>query len=932
MSDNHHGGGGSSMPLGPLPVDGANVRIPLPPLPGGVREEDVRGPWLLDPKSLTFQVNKRGQVILGRGANSVVSAGWYLGEEVAIKHVDSITTRADVEAWVQEVRLQSKARAPGVLTVHGAAIDVDEDTGTLLYYIVLERAAGSMEKLVLEAGAPLAGAMVASRLRWLAEMAAALRFLHGCGIIHGDLKPGNVMLTTREEGTAVARVADFGSSLLRRAESNTRTTYCGLRGTILYMDPVLLSGAGSVKAVSDVYSFGVMAWQVLTGRVPYLEEHEAQWGSLPTAIELLCNHVVGGGRPPVAALVAAGVPAAVVDVIGACWAGAPANRPAMSEVESVLLAHPLAAAPPLAPAPQPAAAAAVAAAVAPAPAEPALAPVPKTAPIPKPAPAPVPTPPPPDPLTGSFIFTQNVTVHLPVPTQPVPEPAAAAAVVGRATQCCCSLEPMRKALLLSVAHIDHLVLVLHVSSPASLASLASPVLAASPARRRRPASPASLASPTSPAAPASPASPVAYGIASPADTLCSPTGLRRPTTDAFCQQIQAALDLSSPGTRGWPSWRIKSATVSAWADAQVHFDDRPCIAVLRWAGEGPATLITNLVRGLDASHAPDGFVLMGPDAATLASKLRGVAQWVAFDNRSASVWQPDFFKGLAEHADVDAAFSALSLGVGDGHGLRKEGAHRNPVSSEFILFHVLGTFLSMATIVWVMYNSEYDVPWLMLWSFVSVLQLIAATGMVWVPANGLRSAWFFFMHLPIIWDVVMWAVSRSSIGQACAVSIIVMSVLRFAPALANGRHEARAGRLHLCRKENVIAILGSRTLVEIMYSFVMLCCANHAFAEHSGLTSWARAVLLHCLLLLVFYVVRFCQFCRLVLEHLDNEGARSRASAQLVYVWEVCSAYSLMLFTPRRSPRVVTGAPAGAAEQPTRGRGRGHERGSGRGR
>ena len=310
----------------------------LPPLPGGVREEEVLGPWLLDPDCITFQTSKRGvQVPLGRGSHGVVYAGTYLGEDVAVKHVDGIKTRDDVLAWVQEVTLQYTAHVPGVLPVHGAFIDVDERTGDPLFYIVLERAAGSMEKLALEADAPLSRASLASRLRWLTQVASALRFLHARTYIHGDLKPGNVMMSSADEGTAVARVADFGSSLLRRVETVTHTIFRGVRGTYLYMDPVLFSGAG-VTVASDVYSYGVMAWQVLTGRTPYVEE--AGITTTVTQADIMSfiqRHVyVEGNRPPVAALEAVGVPAAVVDIIAACWAPAQAARPTMAVVESVL--------------------------------------------------------------------------------------------------------------------------------------------------------------------------------------------------------------------------------------------------------------------------------------------------------------------------------------------------------------------------------------------------------------------------------------------------------------------------------------------------------------------------------------------------------------------------------------------------------------------
>ena len=96
------------------------------------------------------------------------------------------------------------------------------------------------------------------------QVAAALRFLHARDILHGDVKPANILL----DGEGRAGLAGFGRARLRRDGSVTHDTASGAHGTPAYMDPALLDGSGLLTEASDVYSFGILAWEVLAGRRP----------------------------------------------------------------------------------------------------------------------------------------------------------------------------------------------------------------------------------------------------------------------------------------------------------------------------------------------------------------------------------------------------------------------------------------------------------------------------------------------------------------------------------------------------------------------------------------------------------------------------------------------------------------------------------------
>ena len=237
-------------------VGGLDPRV-VAALPAGVRLDDLRGPWMLDVADVRFESDARGRPrVLGRGASGTVFAGTYRTEPVAIKQVLA-TSAGDVNAWLTEVQTQYPIRVDGVLTVHGAMLDLD-DTGALLCYIIMHRVPGCMLSLVLTSGGVLARVDTRRRIHWLRQAAVAVAFLHSRSIIHGDVKPANLLLSSVDETEAVARVADFGSALLRDLGAGTLTMHRGERGSMVYMDPVLFDG-GSVTAASDTYSWAITA-------------------------------------------------------------------------------------------------------------------------------------------------------------------------------------------------------------------------------------------------------------------------------------------------------------------------------------------------------------------------------------------------------------------------------------------------------------------------------------------------------------------------------------------------------------------------------------------------------------------------------------------------------------------------------------------------
>jgi len=311
------------------------------PLPGGSAAsssgDDGKGDKLsmaLKYEDVMWERDRRGNlVVLGHGAFGIVYSGVLHGQPVAAKA--EVLRAGEEEAWMKSVRLHMRATSPHIVAVRG--IIVDRDDTKVTHYIVMERLAGTMSELLLAPGGAHYGAEMALRLQLLAHVAGGLAYLHSCFVIHADVKPDNVLLSASKP--PVAKLADFGSSVLRREGTKTRDTLMGERGTLVYMDPRLFDPAASITAASDVYSFGVMAWQVFTGRTPYEAEVAAMLPPTATVaqqLEALRRHVVAGGRPPVGTMMDRGVPPTVVALVASCWAPAQAERPAMAAVQRAL--------------------------------------------------------------------------------------------------------------------------------------------------------------------------------------------------------------------------------------------------------------------------------------------------------------------------------------------------------------------------------------------------------------------------------------------------------------------------------------------------------------------------------------------------------------------------------------------------------------------
>ncbi|MFJ7179314.1 protein kinase [Streptomyces massasporeus] len=205
--------------------------------------------------------------LLGQGGMASVHLAYdsVLDRQVAIKtlHTDLGREQAFRERFRREAQSVAKLTHTNIVSV----FDTGEDTldGMTTPYIVMEYVEGRPLGSVLDEDVRQQGAMPADKaLKITADVLAALEISHEMGLVHRDIKPGNVMMTKR----AVVKVMDFGIARAMQSGVTSMTQTGMVVGTPQYLSPEQALGRG-VDARSDLYSVGIMLFQLVTGRLPF---------------------------------------------------------------------------------------------------------------------------------------------------------------------------------------------------------------------------------------------------------------------------------------------------------------------------------------------------------------------------------------------------------------------------------------------------------------------------------------------------------------------------------------------------------------------------------------------------------------------------------------------------------------------------------------
>jgi serine/threonine-protein kinase len=241
--------------------------------------------------------------VLGQGGMARVFKGndRVLNRTVAVKVLSP--QFAGDEQFVARFRREAQAAAalnhPNIVSVY--------DTGSQgdVHYIVMEYVEGRTLRDVIKQEGPL----LPERASEIGEaVASALAAAHEAGLVHRDIKPGNIMITRAGE----VKVMDFG--IARTSTGDTLTQTASILGTASYLSPEQAQGE-SVDARSDIYSMGCVLYEMLTARAPFS-------GDSPVAIAY--KHVREAPVPP--SRINPDVPASLESIVMKCMAKNPVNR------------------------------------------------------------------------------------------------------------------------------------------------------------------------------------------------------------------------------------------------------------------------------------------------------------------------------------------------------------------------------------------------------------------------------------------------------------------------------------------------------------------------------------------------------------------------------------------------------------------------------
>jgi serine/threonine protein kinase len=241
--------------------------------------------------------------LIARGGMAIVYKGTdlTLGRTVAIKILSE--ELAQDPSFVARFRLEAQAAAslthPNIVAVYDTGSDGD------IHYIVMEYLEGRTLHQILNEQGTVPPEEVASIG---AEVAQALAEAHEKGIVHRDVKPGNIMISRNGN----AKVMDFG--IAKAATAGNLTQVGSILGTVAYLSPEQARGE-KVDGRSDIYSLGALLYQMLTGNLPLKGD---------TYVEMV--HKLNSQDPTNPSLTNPAIPAALDSVVMRALAKDPENR------------------------------------------------------------------------------------------------------------------------------------------------------------------------------------------------------------------------------------------------------------------------------------------------------------------------------------------------------------------------------------------------------------------------------------------------------------------------------------------------------------------------------------------------------------------------------------------------------------------------------
>jgi eukaryotic-like serine/threonine-protein kinase len=257
--------------------------------------------------------------VLGKGGMGTVYAAVHpvIDKRVAIKLLrrDLCANPEVVTRFIQEARAVNRIGHRNIVDVFGFGVADDGRS-----YLAMELLDGLGLGDRIERG----GLAIDEICDLLIEISHALEAAHQSGIVHRDLKPDNVFLATQRGGGTIVKLLDFGIAKLLVDTGPIQHTQPGTTiGTPAYIAPEQARGR-PLDGSADVYALGVIAFEMLTGRLPFESDNAA---------DLIAQHL--GAAPPVPSKLAP-LPAVADTLLLGMLDKVPANRPSLARVRALL--------------------------------------------------------------------------------------------------------------------------------------------------------------------------------------------------------------------------------------------------------------------------------------------------------------------------------------------------------------------------------------------------------------------------------------------------------------------------------------------------------------------------------------------------------------------------------------------------------------------
>ncbi|CAH9083841.1 unnamed protein product [Cuscuta epithymum] len=256
---------------------------------------------------------------LGSGSYGTVYYGKWKGSDVAIKRLkpscfsdDMMEDRLVADFW-KEAHILGGLHHPNVVALYGVVTDGPvNNLETVTEYM----ANGSLKQVLRKRDGTID---YRKRLIIALDAAFGMEYLHQKNVIHFDLKSHNILVNMRDPLRPICKIGDLGLSKIKRSTLVSG----GVRGTIPWMAPELLSCESMVSEKVDVYSFGIVMWELLTGAEPY---------SNMRTEEIICGIIKGCLRPEIPYW----CHPAWRHLMERCWSSDPKARPAFSDIAKEL--------------------------------------------------------------------------------------------------------------------------------------------------------------------------------------------------------------------------------------------------------------------------------------------------------------------------------------------------------------------------------------------------------------------------------------------------------------------------------------------------------------------------------------------------------------------------------------------------------------------